>query len=257
MGVDINKLAADIGGVVNLKDVDAAGHRPPSKPAPADAQTGVRQVIAAAMARSKREIPHYYLAAEIDLGAVMDRLRTMNATLPVPERLVYGVFLIRAVALAAKRFQEFNGYWETDHFEPAERVNVGAAISLRQGGLVAPALHNADQKDVHTLMRAFLDLVNRVRSGHMRRAEIAEPTITVSSLGEQGVDSVYPIIYPPQVAIVGFGRTVERPWISDGQILPCPVVTATLAADHRVTDGHRAGVFLIALDRLLQEPENL
>jgi len=257
LGVDINKLAADIGGVVNLKDVDAAAHRPPSKPAPADAQTGVRQVIAAAMARSKREIPHYYLAAEIDLGAVMDRLRTMNATLPVPERLVYGVFLIRAVALAAKRFQEFNGYWATDHFEPAERVNVGAAISLRQGGLVAPALHNADQKDVHTLMRAFLDLVNRVRSGHMRRAEIAEPTITVSSLGEQGVDSVYPIIYPPQVAIVGFGSLMERPAVRGGKIVARHMITATLAADHRVSDGHRGALFLDAIRKLLEKPEAL
>jgi pyruvate dehydrogenase E2 component (dihydrolipoamide acetyltransferase) len=86
---------------------------------------------------------------------------------------------------------------------------------------------------------------------------MSEPTITVTSLGERGADTVYGVIFPPQVAIVGFGALVERLWISDGQILPCPVVNATLSADHRVTDGHAASALLVAVDRLLQEPEEL
>ncbi|MDE1983874.1 MAG: 2-oxo acid dehydrogenase subunit E2 [Gammaproteobacteria bacterium] len=123
-----------------------------------------------------------------------------------------------APALAARSYPEFNGYWIKEHFEPSERVNVGLAVSLRQGGLVAPALHDADRKDLTTLMREFMDLVKRVRAGPLRSSEIAEPTITVSSLGEQGVDSLYPIIYPPQVAIIGFGTVLDRPWGVAGRV---------------------------------------
>jgi pyruvate dehydrogenase E2 component (dihydrolipoamide acetyltransferase) len=128
---------------------------------------------------------------------------------------------------------------------------------LRGGGLVAPALHQTDRQSLDDLMRSFRDLVKRARAGTLRSSELSDPTITVTSLGEQGVETVFGIIYPPQVAIVGFGRIVERPWSVEGKIVSRPVVTATLSADHRVTDGHRAGLFLAALDRLLQEPEKL
>ena len=97
----------------------------------------------------------------------------------------------------------------------------------------------------------------RARAGSLRSSELSDPTITVTSLGEQGVEAVFGIIYPPQVALVGFGKVVERPWSVDGQIVSRPVVTATLSADHRVTDGHRGGLFLAAVDRLLQEPSKL
>jgi pyruvate dehydrogenase E2 component (dihydrolipoamide acetyltransferase) len=106
-------------------------------------------------------------------------------------------------------------------------------------------------------MREFRDLVQRARAGGLRSSELSDPTITVTSLGEQGVESVFGIIYPPQVAIVGFGRVVTRPWVVEGAVVPRPVVTATLSADHRVTDGHRGGLFLAAVERLLQDPERL
>ena len=86
---------------------------------------------------------------------------------------------------------------------------------------------------------------------------MSDPTITVTSLGEQGVESVYAVIYPPQVAMVGVGKIVERPWCVEGHVVPRRVVTVTLSADHRVSDGHRGGVFLAAVDRLLQEPDKL
>lgn len=253
LGVDVGKLAA-AGGDVKLEDVERAAAARPAAAAP---QSGMREAIANAMARSKHEIPHYYLATTLDFGAALDRLQAINAKLPVPERLVYGVLLVRAVALTAKRYPEFNGYWVNGRFEPAARVHAGVAISLRQGGLVAPALHDADQKDLTTLMREFADLVNRVRSGHMRSSEVAEPTLTISSMGEQGVESVYPIIFPPQVAIVGFGSVSERAWVVDGKVEPRRTLTATLAADHRVTDGHRGASFLNHLRRLLEKPEDL
>lgn len=253
LGMDVEKLAASLGGVATLEDVERAAT---SKPSTAPA-AGMRQAIAEAMARAKREIPHYYLSVTLDFSAVLQRMQSMNAQLPLPERLAYGVFLLRATALAVKRYPEFNGYWNAGAFQPSERVNVGVAISLRQGGLVAPALFDADKKDLATLMREFLDLVNRVRGGHMRSSEVAGPTITVSSLGEQGVDSAYPIIYPPQVAIVGFGTVVERPWAVAGKTEVRRVITATLAADHRVSDGHRGALFLDQLRNSLEKPEAL
>ncbi len=131
------------------------------------------------------------------------------------------------------------------------------AISLRQGGLINPAIHDVDKKTLDELMENMLDLVNRARTGHLRSSELSDGTITVTNLGEQGVESVFGVIYPPQVALVGFGKMSERPFAENGMVGVRPMIDATLAADHRVSDGHRGGRFLIAIDRLLQEPQKL
>jgi pyruvate dehydrogenase E2 component (dihydrolipoamide acetyltransferase) len=131
------------------------------------------------------------------------------------------------------------------------------AIAIRGGGLAAPALHDADQLVLDELMARMRDLVQRMRSGRIRSSELTDATITVSSLGERGVDALYGIIYPPQVAIVGFGTIVTRPWVVDGAIGPRPIVTITLSADHRVSDGHAGALFLAEIGKLLQEPEKL
>jgi pyruvate dehydrogenase E2 component (dihydrolipoamide acetyltransferase) len=217
----------------------------------------LRQTIAAAMSRSKREIPHYYLSTTIDLHRAMTWLAEENRKRPVTDRLLYGVLLLKAVALALRELPELNAVWADGQVVTSQAIHVGVAISLRQGGLVAPALHDTDRQSLGDLMGQFRDLVNRARAGSLRSSELSDPTITVTSLGEQGVETVFPIIYPPQVAIVGFGKVVERPWVVDGQVVARPVVTATLSADHRVSDGHRGGLFLAAVDRLLQEPGKL
>jgi pyruvate dehydrogenase E2 component (dihydrolipoamide acetyltransferase) len=237
----------------------APGPLPLASAAEAEAakQARMRQAIAAAMARSKREIPHYYVGTTIDMGRALAWLNDENLKRPVKERLLYGVLLLKAVALALREVPELNAVWKGGQVERREAIHVGVAISLRQGGLIAPALHDTDQQSLGDLMRDFRDLVNRARAGALRSSELSDPTITVTSLGEQGVESVYAVIYPPQVAIVGFGKLVERPWVVDKQVVPRSVLTATLSADHRVSDGHRGGLFLAAVDRLLQEPEKL
>jgi pyruvate dehydrogenase E2 component (dihydrolipoamide acetyltransferase) len=144
-----------------------------------------------------------------------------------------------------------------DAFVPAPGVHLGVAVSLRGGGLVAPAIHDAAGLALGDLMAALRDLVARTRAGRVRRAELADPTITVTNLGDQGVEAVHGVIYPPQVALVGVGRVVERPWAVDGLLGVRPVVTLTLAADHRATDGFTGARFLDAIDRMLQEPESL
>jgi pyruvate dehydrogenase E2 component (dihydrolipoamide acetyltransferase) len=209
------------------------------------------------MARSKREIPHYYLCNTVDMSHSLGWLAAENLKRPVENRLVYGVLLIKAVALALREFPELNSSWIDGRAIPNADINVGAAISLRGGGLVAPALHKTDRQSIDDLMKSFLDLVKRARAATLRSSELSDPTITVTSLGEQGVETVFGIIYPPQVALVGFGRVVERPWSVEGRIVSRPALTATLSGDHRVSDGHRGALFLSAIDQLLQEPSRL
>jgi pyruvate dehydrogenase E2 component (dihydrolipoamide acetyltransferase) len=250
-------------GAITREDIEraAAARAAPAAPAPtpaaADRQARLRQAIAAAMSRSKREVPHYYLSTTIDLHRAMSWLAEENARRPVTERLLYGVLLLKAVALALREVPELNAVWADGRVVTSEAIHVGVAIALRQGGLVAPALHDTDRQSLDELMRNLRDLVGRARAGSLRSSELSDPTVTVTSLGEQGVETVFGIIYPPQVALVGLGKVVERPWVVGGQVVPRPVLTATLSADHRVSDGHRGGLFLAALDRLLQEPSKL
>lgn len=261
-GVDLSAVkGTGPGGAITREDVELAASAKPPAGTPAlseaDKQARMRQTIAAAMARSKREIPHYYAGTTIDMGRAVAWLNEENLKRPVKERLLYGVLLLKAVALALREVPELNALWKGNEVVRSEAIHVGVAIALRQGGLIAPALHDTDKQSLGDLMRDFRDLVNRARAGALRSSELSDPTITVTSLGEQGVESVYAVIYPPQVAIVGFGKLVERPWVVDRQVVPRSVLTATLSADHRVSDGHRGGLFLAAVDRLLQQPERL
>jgi pyruvate dehydrogenase E2 component (dihydrolipoamide acetyltransferase) len=218
---------------------------------------GMREAIAAAMSRSKREIPHYYLAHTIEIEAAENFVGTFNADRDPSERLLLGALFAGAVARAAAKYPEFNGHFVDGAYRPSVPVHVGLAINIRGTGLVAPAIHDADQLGLEALMAAMRDLIARVRAGRFRASEISDPTITVSSLGERGVESLLGIIYPPQVAIVGFGMPVTRPWVVEGAVVPRRVVTVTLAGDHRVSDGHRGALLLEAIQHLLAQPEEL
>ncbi len=268
------KLAADLGvdvtriegtgsqGAITREDVEravAALKKPAVQTSPAlpERVGDMRAAIATAMARSKREIPHYYLSSTIDMSGSLAWLRAENEKRPVTERLLPVALLIKAVGLALREVPDLNGYWIDGAFRKGTGVHVGCAISLRGGGLVAPALHDADQMELNTLMRKLADLVARARAGSLKSSELSDPTITVTNLGDQGVEAAFGIIYPPQVALVGFGKIGERPWVGSGKIEARPLLIATLSADHRATDGHRGGVFLTAVDRLLQAPEKL
>ncbi|TCC21676.1 2-oxo acid dehydrogenase subunit E2 [Kribbella sindirgiensis] len=258
-------------GMVTAEDVRRFAANPPrpstqpstkeptTTPAPRHVvqQGSPRAAIARLMTRSTQEIPHYYLSTTVDLGTAIAWLSRTNRELPVAERLVPAALLLKATALAAQRHPELNGYWTEDAFRPADQVHLGVAISLRGGGLVAPALHDVASLPVHDVMARLRDLVERARAGRLRRAEMTEATITITNLGDQGVESVHGIIYPPQVALVGAGRIVERPWAVDGLLGVRPCLTLTLAADHRATDGFTGGRFLATVDRLLQTPEEL
>ena len=244
-------------GRITLEDVERAAAAAPAAKPPADRRSRMREAIAAAMSRAKREIPHYYLSTTIDFSPAAAWLETRNRDRPVTERLLYGVLLLKAVALGLREVPELNGFWVDGRAVQSDAVHLGVAVSLRGGGLVAPALRDADRQPVDELMRNFQDLVTRARAGSLRSSEMTDATITITSLGERGVESVYGIIYPPQLALVGFGAIVERAWVVEGQVVPRRVITATLSGDHRATDGHRGALFLDAVARLLQAPEKL
>lgn len=262
LGVDLCAVTGSgPGGAIIHSDVERLPAGPAAPPdrtrAPSLDLDAMRVAIAAAMTRSKREIPHYYLAHQVDVTVCEQWLAQKNATLPPDSRLLIGALAIKAVALAARRFPAFNGFYRDNRFEPAQAVHVGVAIAIRGGGLAAPALHDTDQLAVNELMGRMRDLVQRTRAGRIRSSEIADATITVSSLGERGVESLYGVIYPPQVAVVGFGKVVTRPWVVDGAIGPRSVVTITLSGDHRASDGHAGALFLAEIGKLLQEPDKL
>ncbi len=264
LGVDLGTVAGHgPGDTVDAEDVRrAAAERLDRRstaglPSTADRASAMRTQIASLMARSKREIPHYYLTETVDLAAAMTWLRARNRELPVPGRLVPAALLLKAAALAIRAVPDLNGFVVDGQFTRAEAVHLGVAISLRGGGLVAPAIHDADRLALTELMAKLKDLVLRTRAGRLRRAELSDPTITVSNLGEQGVESILGVIYPPQVALVGFGTVSDRPWAIDGLLGVRPLVTVSLAADHRVTDGASGARYLLAIRQLLQRPEEL
>ena len=247
--------AAAAAEVLHIEDIERLAHAQAG--APGDARAAMRQAIGAAMARAKREIPHYYLGHTLDFGPAQAWLAQYNEPRPVSGRLIESVLIVKAVALAAWRSEGFNGYFRNGRFEPSAGVHAGAAIAVRGGGLVAPALIDAHSKDLPTLMREFSDLVSRVRTGHMRSGEFTAATITVTSLGADGVDVLYPIINPPQVAIVGTGALRDAPWALEGRVVIRPTLTLALAADHRVTDGRAGARFLRTIAELLAHPQAL
>ena len=262
LNVDVNAVAGNgPQGAVTLSDVEhAAASAPREKPraaAAADRAAQMRKSIAAAMSRSKREIPHYYLANEILMERALTWLTQRNAQRPITERVLPAVLQLKAVAVAAQRFGEFNGFWREQGYEPASGVHAGVAIALRGGGLVAPAIHDVPEKDLDELMADLTDLVARARAGSLRSSEMSDPSITITNLGEQGVDAVFGVIYPPQVALVGFGKPAQRVCAVDGGIRIATTVQSSLAADHRASDGHRGALFLAAINELLQQPEDL
>lgn len=272
--VDLEKIqGTGPGGAIERHDVEQAAARaaiagapaeiehvePPKVPAaPAIEQAaGMRHAIAAAMARSNREIPHYYLSTQIDMSKALRWLEQLNQQRSIENRILPAALLLKAVAQGLVQIPELNGFWADDQLKVSRAIHLGVAISLRRGGLMIPAILSAQQKSVGEMMAALADLIARARAGRLRSSEITEGTITVTNLGDLGVETVYGVIYPPQVALVGFGKIIERPWAEQGMLGVRPVLTATLAADHRATDGHRGAQFLQALDRLLQEPEKL
>lgn len=256
LSIDIKGLAPGPDGVIGLAEVEAAtAVRQPRRPALDRSE--MRKAIAAAMARANREIPHYYVSHTIDMTHLLDWLQQANATRPMAERLLYAAPLLKALALALKEAPTLNGHYVDDVFRPAGQVNIGLMTALRGGGLIAPSVLGVEALSVDALMTALRDLVTRARTGRIRSSELTETTITFSNLGEDMAEAMLPIIYPPQVAIIGSGSILQRAWVVGGGVASRQVLTVTVAGDHRVSDGRQAALFLKRLEALAQMPEAL
>ena len=260
-GPDGSVKEADVRRAVPAREGAPAREAGPPRAAAArsgaDRARSMRQAIGRLMARSKREIPHYYVSNTVDMTSALGWLHERNRELDVSERLVPAALLLKAAALAARKVPDVNGYWLDDQFSPAGAVHLGLVISLRGGGLLTPAIHHAADLGLAELMSQMRDLVIRARAGRLRSTELTDATITVTNLGDQGVESVFGVIYPPQVALVGFGKITERPVAVGGLIGVRPVVAATLAADHRASDAMTGARYLAEVSDLLQRPEEL
>lgn len=241
------------GGAVVARDLPSAAPSEPLDP--------MRAAIARTMERANREIPHYYLAHTVDVAATTAWLAERNADRLPADRLLLAALELRAVALAAHGVGELNGTWVDGRFVPGDGVHIGVIVALRGGGLLAPVLRDADRLDLDATMAALADLVERARRGALRGAlrssELTGATISVTNLGEDGVEEIFGVIHPPQVAIVGFGGVIDRPVALDGQPVVHPTVRVTLAGDHRASDGRSGGRFLAKVSSLLAHPTKL
>ena len=256
-GVDLASIAGSgPDGAIQLADVETATIGP-AKTGPGLDLTAMRRAISAAMARSKREIPHYYLMHRIEMSRALEWLDRYNADRPPPDRLLLSAIILKASALALGEFPEFNGFYESDHFVPSKPVHLGNAIAIRGGGLAAPCIRDAANLPLAELMGKLRDLVARTKRGQFRSSAVADAAATVSSLGDRGVGGLLPVIYPPQVAIIGFGSVERRPWADEESLVVRPVMTVTLAGDHRANDGHRGSLLLRRIEQLLMHPEDL
>ena len=268
LGVDLATVqGTGPGGAIQRSDIEAAAQgpaAPPEQPA-AVSEPGfedtperrMRQAIAAAVSRSNRDIPHYYLETEIDLSRSLLWLEAENSRRSIRERILPVVLLLKATAKALRDVPELNGFWRDDRLQVQPDIHIGFAIALRKGGLISPAIHHVDRLCLGELMQAMADLIERTRTQRLRGSEVTDATVSVTSLGDRGVKTVFGVIYPPQVALIGLGKISERPWAEGGMLGVRRCVTATLAADHRATDGHQGALFLDALNRHLQQPETL
>ena len=253
-GIDIFRLqGTGEQGAITREDVEKALSikEEPIKAEKAPATEQIRMAIAAAMSRSNQEIPHYYLQTRIDMRAGLIWLQEANKKRKVTQRLLPAVLLLKAVAAGLVKEPRLNGYWENGPV-PKDRINVGFVIALRTGGLVIPAIHDADKKNLDQVMEWINDIIPRSRSFKLRSSDLTDATITVTSLGENNAETVFGVIYPPQVALVGFGTITEQPWAENGSLSTRPVLTATLAADHRASDAQTGSRFLMAIKNYLE-----
>lgn len=261
LGLDIARITpAQPGEPITLADVEraaAGATAAPAAAAPTDAAAAMRAAIAAAMTRSKREIPHYYLGCEVEVEAAHQWLERFNAARPIAERVLFAALVLHAVAQALREAPALNGRVEHGRFEPAPVVHLGVVTALRGGGLVVPTVHDADRLTLAELMASLREVLARARAGRLRSSDLADSTVTVSNLGELGVETVYGVIYPPQVALVGIGRVLQRPVVrDDGSLAAARTMNVTLAADHRASDGLAGARFLAALRERLMHLEN-
>ena len=227
----------------------------PEEKTPLQIET-IRLAVAAAVSKSNQEIPHYYLEKKIDMTNALAWLREANSKRPIRKRLLPAALIIKATAKSLVDFPNLNAIWDNG-VQPKKEINIGFVVSLRGGGIIVPAIRDANLKNIDEIMEVLNDIIPRARAMKLRSSDLTDSTITITSLGEGGADTVFGVIYPPQVAIIGFGGSSQQAVVDNGMLGIRSVFTATLAGDHRATDGLTGSDFLSTLNNYLQNPESL
>lgn len=216
----------------------------------------IRKAVAAAMSKSNKEIPHYYLEKRMDLTKALAWLKEANKNRSVKERLLPVVLLIKATAQSLTEFPDLNAVWDNGLHQKKD-IHIGFVVSLRNGGIIVSAIHNADLKSVDAIMEVLNDIIPRARALKLRSSELSDSMVTITNIGDGGANSIFGIIYPPQVAIISFGCISEQPVAKNGMIGIRSFLSVTLAGDHRATDGLTSSHFLVGLNNHLQNPDQL
>ncbi len=213
----------------------------------------MRQAIARVTSDSKRDAPHFYVTAEIDMGRAMSLRGEVNDAVDSESRVTVNDLIVKACALALGRHPKFNASFSDGALEFHPQVNIGIAIAL-EAGLMVPGIANCQDKSLVELAAASKDLIQRANSGHLRNDEYSSTTFSVSNLGMFDVESFAAIIYPPHAAVLAVGSVKEQPVVRDGQLAVGQLMKATLSTDHRVADGAEAAQFLMEVKRVLENP---
>jgi pyruvate dehydrogenase E2 component (dihydrolipoamide acetyltransferase) len=286
-GIDLASLrGSGPGGRIVKKDVEGAGAAaeaaglPPSTrqvedgrpaaptPAPGTTETAkgevqvqeltkLQEVVARRMAESKATAPHFYLTAEVDMGAAVEaraRIKEISGEGEVVPS--FNDMVVKACAIALRRFPRANGAYKDGRFELYSRVNVGVAVAA-QDALVVPTVFDADRKGLREIASDARTLASKVRDGQITPPELSGATFTVSNLGMFGIRSFDAVINSPQAAILAVGEIAERPAVRDGEIVPAKLMNLTLSCDHRILYGAEGAEFLAAVRSLLEEPLGL
>ena len=217
----------------------------------------MRQSISDTVTRSKQEIPHYYLSQRLDITALEDHLHGYNAGVAPEQRILLAAPLLCAIARTLMKNNQLNGLYINGSFSAGSTVNLANAVNLRGGGLVMPVIRDAQMLTPVSMMEQLKGQVTRSRSASLRISELDGGSFTVTNIGERGAEQMFAVIYPPQVAIIALGTPHQEAMIIDGGIQIRSIVEATLAADHRVSNGHTGARLLYQLNQQLQKPEEL
>ena len=216
----------------------------------------MRQAIARVTVDSKREAPHFYVVAEIDMTKAMSFRRDINDELDAEKRVSVNDLIVKASAISIGRHPKFNSFFRDDHLQMNASINVGIAIAL-ESGLIVPGINACESKSLVEIAAATRDLVSRANSGTLRNEEYSGTTFSVSNLGMFDVDSFTAIIFPPHAAVLAVGTVKEQPVARDGELAVAQIMKATLSTDHRVADGAEAAQFLVEIKKLLENPVSL
>ncbi len=249
-----------VGQPIALMSLSEQEHPLPIHKEPMD-RTGpeidLRKSIARSMSRSKREIPHYYLRRRISVHKTLAWLDKVNSNRSAASRILWPSVLATALARALKEHPNMNGVYLNDKFITKSEINIGMAIALKAGGVMAPCLLQSQAKSLIQIDHELKDLIERTRQGILKNQELTEGTITLTNLGELGADEVFGIIFPPQVALVGFGRIINANSSQISSSLANAFMETTLSGDHRVSDGISGSRFLESLEMQITSPEAL